>query len=187
MRLKLLLPIIAAAGLIAAAAAIAAPEDKVEMSAKMSGKQEVPGPGDKDGKGTAELKVNAVKQKVCFTIEYEGLSGTATAGHIHKGAKGDDGNIVVELFTTEQESPGRGLRQGREGADAEEDRQEPGGLLRQRPRRRVPRGRDSRPAQGDGTAAVATGSRWRPGASCARPHAAAVATHGGPRGTVQGR
>ena len=105
MRLKLLLPIIAAAGLIAAAAAIAAPEDKVEMSAKMSGKQEVPGPGDKDGKGTAELKVNTVKQKVCFTIEYEGLSGTATAGHIHKGAKGDDGNIVVELFTTEQESP----------------------------------------------------------------------------------
>ena len=103
--LKLLLPILGVVALIAAAAAIAAPEDKVEMTSKMSGKQEVPGPGDKDGKGTAELKVNAVKQKVCFTIEYEGLSGTATAGHIHKGAKGDDGNIVVELFTTEQESP----------------------------------------------------------------------------------
>jgi hypothetical protein len=105
MRIKLLAPILGATAVLAAATAFAAPADKVELEAKMSGKQEVPGPGDKDGKGTAQLQVNTAKQKVCFLFEYDIPSGTATAGHIHKAPKGEDGKIVVELFTGEQESP----------------------------------------------------------------------------------
>jgi hypothetical protein len=105
MRIKFVAPVLGAIAMLAATTAFAAPADKVELQAKMSGKQEVPGPGDKDGKGTAQLQVNTAKQKVCFLFEYDIPSGTATAGHIHKGAKGEDGKIVVELFTDQQESP----------------------------------------------------------------------------------
>jgi hypothetical protein len=103
--IKLLAVVLAAATVVAAATAFAARAAKVELEAKMSGKQEVPGPGDTKGKGTAQLQVNTKKQKVCFLFEYDIPSGTATAGHIHKGAKGEDGKIVVELFTSEQQSP----------------------------------------------------------------------------------
>jgi hypothetical protein len=104
-RMKLLAVVLGAATAIAAATAFAAAPNKVELEAKMSGKQEVPGPGDQKGKGDAQLLVNTKKQKVCFLFEYDIPSGTATAGHIHKGAKGEEGKIVVELFTTEQASP----------------------------------------------------------------------------------
>jgi hypothetical protein len=103
--MKLLAVVLGAATAIVAATALAAPPKKVELEAKMSGKQEVPGPGDHKGKGEAQLLVNTKKQKVCFLFEYDIPSGTANAGHIHKGAKGEEGKIVVELFTSEQASP----------------------------------------------------------------------------------
>jgi hypothetical protein len=97
MRLKVL-TLIAAGGLIAAVAipALAAPGD-VEVRAKMNGKQETPNKGDDDGKGEAELTLKPKKGKVCFLFEFEDIEDP-TAGHIHKGLKGDDGPIKVELF-----------------------------------------------------------------------------------------
>jgi hypothetical protein len=86
MRLKLVTLIIGTAAFAAGAIpALAAPPDAV-LSAKLKGKEEEPGPGDPDGTGTAELEVKVAKLKVCYLIEYELPSGTATAAHVHKGA-----------------------------------------------------------------------------------------------------
>lgn len=105
MRLKILTLIIGTAAFAAAVVpALAAVEDAV-LGAKLKGQEEVPGPGDKDGTGTAEIETKIKKSKVCYLVEYELPSGTATAAHIHKGEKGVAGKIVVELFEGEEQSP----------------------------------------------------------------------------------
>jgi CHRD domain len=100
MRVKIL-TLLAGAGAFAAVAipalVSAAPGDKVELNAKLDEKQEVPGPGDTDGKGSATFKLNSNKGKICFEISYQNIE-EPNAGHIHKGPKGDDGPIKVELF-----------------------------------------------------------------------------------------
>ena len=55
-------------------------------SAKLSGKNEVPGPGDKNGSGEAVLKLNKKKLRISFDISYEGIQ-KPVAGHIHKGTR----------------------------------------------------------------------------------------------------
>jgi hypothetical protein len=101
MRVRML-TLTAAAGLLAAIAipalVSAAPEDKVKLDAKLSGKQEVPeGSGDEDGKGTADLTLNSKKERICFEGTFRNIDNP-TAGHIHKGLKGVDGPIKVTLF-----------------------------------------------------------------------------------------
>ena len=60
----------------------------------LDGRKEVPGPGDKDGRGEAEVKV--YKAKVCYELEVERIK-PATAAHIHRGGPSVVGDIVVEL------------------------------------------------------------------------------------------
>jgi CHRD domain len=96
------LTLIAAGGLIAAAAipALAAPGDVEVRANKINGKQETPNKGDEDGTGSAEFTLKPKKEKVCYLIEFQDIEAP-TAGHIHKGLKGDDGPIKIELFEDE--------------------------------------------------------------------------------------
>lgn len=104
MRLKILILTIATAAFAAAVVpALAAVED-AELSAKLKGKDEVPGPGATKGTGTAQLETKIAKSKLCYLVEFEDI-GTATAAHVHKGPKGDEGKIVIPLFEEETESP----------------------------------------------------------------------------------
>jgi CHRD domain-containing protein len=64
------------------------------LEATLTGEQEVPGPGDKDGRGHAVVKV--FKAKVCYTLEVKRIK-PATAAHIHLGLRGEAGPIVAEL------------------------------------------------------------------------------------------
>jgi len=83
----------------------AAPDDPKLTAKPMDGDQEVPGPGDDDGKGNAKLTLKPSKNEVCFVIKFKNIEDP-TAAHIHKGVEGKDGDIVVELFTdTQDESP----------------------------------------------------------------------------------
>ena len=75
-------------------------------SASLSGAQEVPGPGDTDGSGTAEVTVVDAVDNVCYEINVAGIS-PATAAHIHRGATGIAGPPVVTL-----EAPTDGETQG---------------------------------------------------------------------------
>jgi hypothetical protein len=63
--------------------------------ATMTGKAEAPTKGDADGKGTATIRVKG--RKVCWTLTYSKI-GSPVAAHIHKGAKGQAGAVVVPLF-----------------------------------------------------------------------------------------
>jgi hypothetical protein len=67
------------------------------VSAKLSGKAEVPGPGDDDGSGEADLTLKKKKKKISFNISFERI-GSPVAGHIHKGTKKVAGPIKVPLF-----------------------------------------------------------------------------------------
>jgi len=104
MRLKILTLAIATAAFAALVVPALGAVDDAVLEAKLKGKQEVPGPGDEDGTGLAQLETKIAKSKVCYLIEYEDIE-TATAAHVHKGAKGDDGKIVIPLFEEETESP----------------------------------------------------------------------------------
>lgn len=55
-----------------------------------------PGPSDPDGSGTAAIRIDIGGQQVCVTINVSNVS-TANAAHIHRGAAGVAGPIVVNL------------------------------------------------------------------------------------------
>ncbi len=91
-RLSLLAALVLALVLIAAVPGVAAPRANLEAS--LTGEKEVPGPGDKDGRGEADVKV--YKAKVCYELEVERIK-PALAAHIHRGGPNVAGPIVVEL------------------------------------------------------------------------------------------
>ena len=64
------------------------------LEANMTGEQEVPGPGDANGRGDAVIKV--FRARVCYTLEVKHIA-PATAAHIHVGFRGEAGPIVVPL------------------------------------------------------------------------------------------
>jgi hypothetical protein len=61
--------------------------------ARLDGEAEV-GSGDADANGTASVKTRG--SEVCYDLRWSGLE--ATAGHIHRGAAGKNGPIVVNFF-----------------------------------------------------------------------------------------
>ncbi len=66
--------------------------------ADLSGDNEVPsGSGDPDGKGRAQVTFNDLVDKICFNLVVEDLQSKVSAAHIHEGAKGVNGPVVVDL------------------------------------------------------------------------------------------
>jgi CHRD domain-containing protein len=66
------------------------------LAATLTGAAEVPGPGDPDGTGRAVITLNVGQAQVCWDIQVAGIA-PANAAHIHVGAAGVDGDIVVPL------------------------------------------------------------------------------------------
>ena len=66
------------------------------LTTALTGAAEVPGPGDPDGKGTAVITLNQGKNEVCFELTVSNIA-PATAAHIHAGAAGVAGDVVVTL------------------------------------------------------------------------------------------
>jgi CHRD domain len=89
--LMLLLAAVAVAGTAEAAQA-----QGRTLSATLTGAAEVPGPGDPDGSGTATLTVNPGLGEICYELTVSGIA-PATAAHIHVGAVGVAGPVVVPL------------------------------------------------------------------------------------------
>lgn len=61
------------------------------------GVNEIPGPGDPDGSGTATVMINRGQGEVCWTIEVEGIEPILMA-HIHVGTVTEFGGVVVPLM-----------------------------------------------------------------------------------------
>jgi hypothetical protein len=66
------------------------------ITVKMAGKQEMP-KGDLDGAGSATITLKRASGRVCYRLSWSKI-GTPNASHIHKGAKGKAGPVVVALF-----------------------------------------------------------------------------------------
>ena len=67
-----------------------------KLGAALSGAVEVP-PGDTDGTGMFSGTVNPGQTKVCYTLSVAKIA-TATMAHIHRGAAGVAGPVVVALM-----------------------------------------------------------------------------------------
>jgi hypothetical protein len=87
--------------LLFAPAASAAPRTSV---ARLNGEKEVPGQGDPNGVGTAIIRTNWQKRRVCFGLVWSGL-GPVAAAHIHVGTATEAGDVVVPLFVPNQPLP----------------------------------------------------------------------------------
>lgn len=87
-------PIVLAAGLAAAFPVLAAAP--VKMQTQLTGAAEVPGPGAEKGMGEATLTFDSDKGQVCYMLHSMGTD-KPTMAHIHKGAAGVAGGVVVPL------------------------------------------------------------------------------------------
>ncbi len=75
------------------------PADQRQMlNVTLTGVQQVPGPGDPDGTGTAEIRVDPRSGRLCWDL-YARQIEPATAAAIYRGAAGSVGPRVVTLAT----------------------------------------------------------------------------------------
>ena len=70
--------------------------------AQLSGANETP-IGDTDGVGGAAVTFDIIvgtttTAEVCWDLSYSGLTGTPTSAHIHRGAAGVNGSIVISFL-----------------------------------------------------------------------------------------
>lgn len=81
------------AGLMSAGSVLAA---KTTLTATLKGGSSETPAGDPDGSGTASITIDTVSRQVCWNIKVTNIA-PATASHIHTGAAGASGGIVVPL------------------------------------------------------------------------------------------
>jgi hypothetical protein len=81
--------------LLAAAPGAGASGRATLLSASLSGGNEVPGPGDPDGRGRAFVRLDGAK--ACFLLKWSRISAPMAA-HIHAGKAGESGPVVVPFF-----------------------------------------------------------------------------------------
>ena len=95
------LAIFAVASLTFVRAEMTAVEDNPwTLNIALSGGAEVPGPGDSDGSGTAELKLNLDTGEVCYSISTSNIQ-PVTAAHIHAGVAGKSGGPKITFNKAE--------------------------------------------------------------------------------------
>lgn len=77
----------------------------VTITTPLSGSQEVP-PTTSTGTGSGTLTVDlATGTATNIAVTFSGLSGTATAAHIHEGAAGTTGPVVVPISLGSSPAP----------------------------------------------------------------------------------
>ena len=80
-----------------AASAAAGNNNRVQLTAALSGAQEVPVPGDEDGRGVGTLDVKVASGRICYTLQVSGIE-PAAAAHIHEASAGQSGPVVRGLI-----------------------------------------------------------------------------------------
>ena len=82
-----------------AAIALASPAmaAMVNLKAELNGAAEVP-PNSTTAKGSVTAAFDTTTKKLTWKGSYSGLSGPATAAHLHAGEPGKNGGVAVPLF-----------------------------------------------------------------------------------------
>ncbi len=65
------------------------------LAATLSGAEEVPDPGDPDGAGTATVVLRSASGEVCWDLNVSNITLPSVGAHIHEGARGVAGPVVV--------------------------------------------------------------------------------------------
>ena len=68
----------------------------ITFQLSISGDQEVPGPGDADGRASGTLSIDDTTNLISWSITYSNIVNPA-AMHIHTGAAGEGGGVLVPL------------------------------------------------------------------------------------------
>lgn len=97
------------------------------LTTTLTGDQEVPGPGDPDGTGTAIITLNSGQGEVCFEISVSDITLPATAAHIHQAPAGEAGDIVVTLTPPDESGTSSGCVTGVDRALVKDIRKNPAG------------------------------------------------------------
>jgi hypothetical protein len=111
--MRKLFTIIAVSFIVFGFSSIAPDYGGTPLYAAMSGANEAPGPGDPDGSGWAEFRLNQGQGTISYELHVEDIQA-ARAAHIHIGAPGAPGPIVVHLM-----APTNGMSMGVEEVDPE--------------------------------------------------------------------
>ena len=69
-----------------------------KVAATLTGAAEVPGPGDDNGAGLFEARINPGTERICYTLAASSIDA-ATAAHIHIGSPTEAGPPVLTLDT----------------------------------------------------------------------------------------
>lgn len=69
----------------------------VQIAVPLSGAQQVP-PVASTGTGTGMLTVDLTAQTISGSVTFSGLTAPTTAGHIHQGAMGVNGPVIIPLI-----------------------------------------------------------------------------------------
>jgi YD repeat-containing protein len=91
--LRLLLPLALVTQAFFAAPAHASPSS---FFANMTAEEVQPVPGPPGAKGTARVVADEDARTVCYQLKYDG-PGQMTAAHIHRGEKGINGPVTINL------------------------------------------------------------------------------------------
>jgi hypothetical protein len=89
--------VLALAGLAVLFAAAPASAKMVSFTSTMTAAEEVPNKGPEGASGTAKFDINTDTNQVCYKLTTTGLTESPNKGHIHQGAKGVAGDVVVDL------------------------------------------------------------------------------------------
>jgi hypothetical protein len=92
------------ASLLLVGHSLAGPPTTTVLTASLSGDEEVPGPGDPNGSGSATITLDPTADTVCFELDWQQIRAPFAA-HIHRGATGVAGPVKVPLFEAEVPLP----------------------------------------------------------------------------------
>jgi hypothetical protein len=81
---------------LASMTAVASASAHTTLTTSLSGAEEAPGPGDPNGKGFVSLDIYP-NGTVCYTGKVQAIGREITGAHIHVGAAGVPGPVVVDL------------------------------------------------------------------------------------------
>src|SRR3954469_2396593 len=96
--MRKLAPLLVAGAVAAlAVAAISSARSNVSVTAKLTAKQEIPKPTVKDAGAHGSFTATLAGKKLKWKLTFSGLTGPATAAHIHIGAMGKAGPVAVAL------------------------------------------------------------------------------------------
>src|SRR5687768_14395723 len=69
---------------------------QILFTAQLNGAQQVPAVVT-NASGVASIYLNASRDTLCVRVSWNGLSGAAAGIHIHDGAMGTNGGVIVDL------------------------------------------------------------------------------------------